>query len=168
VSDKDKNLPAVSGQFSSVSPLRGNFSKDEILQLAKLIAKGINLEFESHFPKEPPCPPDDAVQGPKAFYRLVMQDPPQESDFLSAYEAGKHIDADPCLRCAVSVFENKHGAEALKKKVSFFKNHMFSWGTIPASAGRIKKTSSGRFADSHWSWWPVKNLTRSGFFQVVP
>src|SRR5262245_11778626 len=67
--------------------------------------------FPAFFP--PGLPPSDAADANQVVFRLVVNDPPTEDDFLTHAEQEKAPHRDPCLRCGLSVFPNPDGARSL-------------------------------------------------------
>lgn len=110
------------------------------------------------------CPPSSAHKGPKELFRLVVNTPPAQDDFLTCLEQKKNESADPCLRCSISTYSSKEHAERLKKDIPFFKRHMIAGGIVPIHGGVMKRTTS---RSGHWSWWPANGYQRHATFAII-
>jgi len=123
------------------------------------------MKYPVFFPQN--CPPRRAVEGPKKLYRLVTSVVLQPADFLTTFEEGKHDDAEVCRRCSISTFDDISEAARLRRVVRFFRKHLIAEGVVPKEAGRLMHTPS-KYCGGHWSWWPADEISRHGYFLVVP
>lgn len=119
------------------------------------------MEFPNEWPDD--CPPTGAEppEQEKTVYRAVDNEPPTADDFQSAYQLGNRLNADDCLRRALSVFTKESDLE--HKMKAFNIGDKVAEGTLNEESGRTKDTGN----DSHLSWWPAESVTREATFQVV-
>ena len=102
------------------------------------------------------CPPDAAeeIATPRVAFRLVRTDPPTPDDFLSQRQEkpGRTFQGvTECQACGLSVFTDRHDAEAKALKLPHLKNRVICRVMLPPGAGRIQPT----FQPSHHTWWPL-------------
>ena len=102
------------------------------------------------------CPPGAAeeIAASRVVFRLVRTVPPTPDDFLSQRQEKPDRTfpgVTECQACGLSVFAEKHDAEAKALKLPRLKNHKICRVTLPAGAGRIQPT----FQPSHHTWWPL-------------
>lgn len=117
---------------------------------------------------EADCPPPDAEAAEGGVYRCCKSDPPQGSDMQSAEEAGRLLNADPCLRRALSVFRSQKDAEHQVRLFRRWKRKFVAKATLEACHGWTLPTSGQQ--PSHTSWWPPPELEpkhRAELFSVV-
>ena len=117
------------------------------------------MRFPIDWPNE--CPPNDAVPAEGTVYRLVKNNPCEQNDFRSHRELGKLPNADPCLRCGLSVFRDiadaKHQHCAYPKLGNFIAR-----ANVNATHGRTKLTQGQQ--PSHTTWWPHEDIERHTLF----
>ncbi|WP_372814261.1 hypothetical protein [Paenibacillus sp.] len=98
------------------------------------------------------CPPLEAHDKDiEEVYRLTLNNPPTDEDFLSHIEANKQYPpGKECVASSVSVYKNKDDAEKLKKKIPAYKRHGFiAVGPIMAKSGVVLEST----LSSHVDWW---------------
>lgn len=103
----------------------------------------------------PRCPPEDAVEPDNnPFYRLVGNNPPQETDFWSQRKLypEKTFHANECITRACSLLTSYERCLELSKLPVQQGKKIFKI-VLPRHSGLIKKT--GRDV-AHYSWWRAK------------
>ncbi len=118
--------------------------------------------FPSGWPCD--CPPDSAEDAAGKVFRIVKNDPPNAKDFETHHEAGKLLNAPPCLRCGVSVFREVD--DAVHQRALFPKlGNRIAAGTLQTTHGKAMLTE-GKMP-THTTWWPAVEVDRCASFTVV-
>ncbi len=119
------------------------------------------LTFPSDWPAS--CPPDDAEDAHSGIFRIVKNDPPEDSDFLTHYETGRLPKADSCLRCGLSTFRDIrdaiHQRQLMPRLGRFIAN-----GVLESQHGKTKLTKGQQ--PTHTTWWVYANVNRAELFSV--
>lgn len=114
--------------------------------------------FPSYFP--PSCPPHEASAASGHVFRIVAGDALTDSDFKSHYEAGTALNAPPCSRCGVSVF-NSHERAQHRLGLSPHLRNAIVQGELNEDAGKTQLTNE---RSGHLEWWPFDGVLRRSFF----
>jgi hypothetical protein len=124
------------------------------------------MPFPTTWPQD--CPPADAEPANGVVFRLVRNNPPAASDFLSYAEEGKCPRRDPCLRCGLSVYRTledtvaKHAELRERFPDIDFGQHVAS-ATLSPEHGKTKQT----FAPTHTTWWACEGVGRCELFVLL-
>ncbi|MGL4421102.1 MAG: hypothetical protein ACRCZF_10590 [Gemmataceae bacterium] len=118
------------------------------------------------FPKDWPidCPPAATPDAAGNVYRIVRGNPVTPADFLSHHELGKLPQADPCLRCGLSVFRDRGDAEYQQKLMPRLGSRIAE-ALLEANHGKACLTRGQQ--PTHTTWWPYEGIDRSALFSVV-
>ena len=112
------------------------------------------------------CPPSDASDVNSEVYRCCKNDPPEEREMQTAEEQERLLDADPCLRRALSVFLLEEDATHQIRLFRRWKKKFIAKAQLSSQHGKAKATGK----PTHTSWWPADSLTtldRAELFTVV-
>jgi hypothetical protein len=124
--------------------------------------KGVSHKWGDHYPEA--CPPDNAKSKDiEPVYRLTLNYPPTDEDFLSHKELRKSYPPElECKACAISVFSNLNQIEKAKKKIVLFKNkgHIVK-GKIAKETGVVSEPDH----KSHISWWVYSGVEVKRYFE---
>lgn len=123
----------------------------------------MNSSFPADWPQE--CPPTDAEVAGGQVYRVVKSNPPTEEDLLSVRELRQQRNGCPCMQRGLSVF-HKYRDACHTLKVFPKLGKFIAKGDLEESHGKQKKT--GKKADSHYTWWPYREVDRASLFKVLP
>jgi hypothetical protein len=119
------------------------------------------MEVPSTWPEN--CPPDESVDAAGTAFRVVQNDPPNESDFKNYVEMGKLPKAPQCLRLALSVFQTVEQAYHLSRMKSAELGKYVAEGTLAVGKMRVTPKSG------HINWWTPEGYDRkSTFTKVLP
>lgn len=117
------------------------------------------MNFYEELPDQ--CPPKDASeQNNKAYYRLCLESPAGENDFLShrALNPKQRYSVPECRTRSLSVFRSPAKVKNLQKSGRFKKKTTFVGKvTLTNQDGVVKQTGNA----GHYSWW------RSDTFDVT-
>lgn len=117
-------------------------------------------KFPNWFP--PDCPPDTATDASGIVYRIVAGESLSAADFLTYHELGKLPDANPCRRCAVSVFDSfAYALHCLCMSPRL--GTAISEGELEAGHGKTQLTSE---SSGHVSWWAYEHVARQDCFRA--
>lgn len=119
------------------------------------------------FPADWPasCPPADAEDAAGAVFRITINDPPKAEDMLSHHETGRLPNAEPCLRCGLSVFRNIEDAQHQRRLMPRLGKYIAT-ADLQAYHGKTKLTTGSQ--PTHTTWWVYQEVTnRFSFFKVV-
>jgi hypothetical protein len=116
------------------------------------------LPFPDWFPGG--CPTADTPDAAGKVYRIVDSTLPANQRFRSHHELGTAPNADPCRRCAVSVFNSPEGARH-RQRLSPRLGDAISEGTLTPESGKTRLTN----ATGHISWWPYEGIDRVALFE---
>jgi hypothetical protein len=120
------------------------------------------MKFPTHFPNQ--CPPATASDATGDPFRLVDNNPPTASDFISYHLLGKKYDkAKHCEACGLSVFVREEDVRQFLKAIPFFRKKHVAKGTVAADWGKVAQT--GRF--SHHTWWIPEGKSPELIFKVT-
>ncbi|WP_156922553.1 hypothetical protein [Cohnella thermotolerans] len=111
------------------------------------------------------CPPQEAQEkNIETVYRLTLNNPPLDEDFLSHIEANKQYPpGKECVASSVSVYKDKEEAEKQKNKIPAYKRRGFiAAGPIEANTGVVLESK----LSSHVDWWLYKGQKVSHLFKV--
>jgi hypothetical protein len=111
------------------------------------------------------CPPETAKNKDiEPVYRLTLNNPPIEDDFLSHIESDKQYPkGEDCLAASVSVYKDKEDVIKQKKKIPAYKRNGFiAKGSIRTSSGVVHESNSS----SHVEWWLYKGQKVSHLFKI--
>jgi hypothetical protein len=120
------------------------------------------MNFPSDWP--PGCPPADSLVASGVVYRIVKNDPVQDSDFLSQFELGKALNVDECFRRSLSVYTELADAEH-RRRLTPRLGHLIAQATLDASHGKTLHTGGRK--SSHTEWWPCEGIDRKAGFVVL-
>jgi hypothetical protein len=111
------------------------------------------------------CPPADAIDASGVVFRIVKNKPPLPEDFVTHFEADKLRNADPCLRCGLSVFQEI--GDAVHQRWLLPKlGRLIARGTLRTDHGKTKLTPGKQ--PSHTTWWPYTEVDRASIFSIAP
>lgn len=104
------------------------------------------------------CPPENTIIPDKKFYRLCVNNPPQNIDFLSHRNLfpTKPFNVTECIARSVSVWEQKEICLNLTK-LPLHKTKIIAEIDLKSHDGVILKTGK----PFHYSWWRAKNFNTS-------
>ena len=108
------------------------------------------------------CPPDQAAPANGTCYRIVKNNPPESSDFISVYHqnrtrAEKEISygrRNKCETMGLSVFTNKSHAVECAQQYPKIGDKI---ATLALTFASGKMTQTGSAFDSHNTWWKAEN-----------
>ena len=120
------------------------------------------LKFPDGWPKD--CPPNDAIDATGDVFRIVKNKPPNNDDMASHHESGKLPNANPCLRCGLSVLQELGDAIHQRKLLPKL-GKLIAKCTLEAVNGKVKPTSGAQ--PTHMTWWPYEGVARAQLFVVV-
>lgn len=115
------------------------------------------------------CPPADAEPAEGWVFRGSKNNPPIAADLQTADETGRLVDADPCLRKALSVFRSRLEAEHQARLFRRWKRKYIVQAELTSEHGKIKLTPT-KDRPSHTSWWPSAQLdsaARAALFRLT-
>lgn len=110
-------------------------------------------------------PPGDAEDAHGDAYRLVVNNPPSESDFY-AY----HLDKRPPVPkpgrsdCGTSMFRSLEGISLMKEASKPLRNRQIASGSLEPEFGKVSKE---RARDSHFDAWLRTNTGIENKFKVI-
>lgn len=119
--------------------------------------------WPEYFPEQ--CPPAEARVDDLRVFRLVVNRPPTNQDFLPTLIEHPHrvFNASVlCLACGVSVFKNIEDAKKTRKKFKPLRNKQIAAGVITKEDGCVLETC----ADSHVTWWLQTDTPHRNFREV--
>ncbi len=130
----------------------------------------VSWNWPADFPED--CPPEQAISADGTYYRIVRNDPPEPSDFVSVY----HLDRrraevvirngrrTQCETMGLSVYADRNDAAACARR---FKNigDKIARVTLTPESGKILKTEGGY--PSHYTWWKELSFEASSSVQLV-
>jgi hypothetical protein len=96
------------------------------------------------------CPPVDANPPSDNLYVFVKNNPPTSNDFLTAHEKGIHLDADPCLRRALSCGVSVNYLDSILNLFPIKRGWKKAIGQALSDDGKIKQTGANSFHHSLW------------------
>ena len=120
------------------------------------------------------CPPADAKPLKLRVFRLVDNDPPQDSDFVSVRESSpERRVSDVILSCGLSCYTDlihaqKQSASLVKTAYWRKRNKppmMVASGDTNPQCGVVKKTPSS--LESHVTYWLLENVSICNQFKVI-
>ena len=130
----------------------------------------VSWNWPADFPED--CPPEQAVPANGTYYRIVRNDPPESSDFVSVYHldrirASRVIRSGRRTQCetmGLSIYADMNDAVANARR---FKNigDKIARITLRAESGKTLKTDGGY--PSHYTWWKEESFEASSSVQVV-
>lgn len=130
----------------------------------------VSWNWPPDFPED--CPPEQATPASGTYYRIVRNDPPESSDFVSVYHlnrrraeiAIKRGERTQCETMGLSVYANRNDAAANARR---FKNigDKIARITLRAESGKTLKTDGGY--PSHYTWWKEESFEASSSVQSV-
>jgi hypothetical protein len=109
------------------------------------------------------CPPQDASPASGEVYRVVKNNPPEETDFHSHREKGLLPSAPECMRCGLSVFDELHGATHMLDLFPKLGKYVAT-ASLQDCHGKVKRTPGKH--PSHTTWWPYSHVRRDALFSV--
>ena len=122
--------------------------------------------FPVWFP--PDCPPSSAGDAHGVVFRFVANDPVNPGDFLSHYELGLALQANPCRRCSLSVYKSQEIARTklrgLRMRNPKRAEKHIARGELTPAVG--KPGQAGQDPD-HYEWWAFDGVERHQSFRVV-
>ena len=118
------------------------------------------------FPKDwpPGCPDSSIPDADLRVFRLVKSDPVSEFDMRSHHETGRLRNANPCLRCGLSVFQTVEDAQSQFGLMPRLGGKIAE-GEIKPSHGKACLTSGSQ--PTHTTWWPREGVNRTALFAVI-
>lgn len=75
-------------------------------------------------------------------------------------------DADPCLRCGLSMFPTVEGAMHARELFPGLLGKFIACGTLAPEQGKLKPTPTHKFP-SHLTWWAYVGVARAVPFSIV-
>jgi hypothetical protein len=121
-------------------------------------AEGL-ASFPDWFPTD--CPPSGSKEACEEVYRIVRAKSLVKEDFLSHHELGTALNAPPCARCGLSVYDSLANAMH-RQKLSPYLGSFISKGKLISTDG---KTSELKASSGHLTWWPYLDVTRPARFE---
>jgi hypothetical protein len=118
-------------------------------------------EFPSAFPSG--CPPSTASPASGIVYRIVQGLKVSEQDFASSQELGNYLNAPPCSRCGVSVFNSIESA-AHRRNLTPRLGLAIAEGTLKPECGLTELTNN---KSGHITWWAYSSVAKSSLFGKV-
>jgi hypothetical protein len=110
------------------------------------------------------CPSSSMQDALGDVYRIVKANPFADADFHSHHEMGTGFSADPCTRCAVSVFSSLESARH-RQRLSPHLGAFISKGNLRPAHGKAGDANKA----GHISWWPYISTARpSCFEEAIP
>ena len=130
----------------------------------------VSWNWPPDFPED--CPPEDAVPADGVYYRIVNNDPPQSSDFVSVYHLRREramrevrrMSRTLCDTMGLSVYEDRDEAIKCALKYDNLGTHIAAVELTPDS-GKILRTR-GLFP-SHHTWWISDDFDATGLSASV-
>jgi len=116
----------------------------------------------------PNCPPPDAEPANGTVFRCCKNNPPAASDMLTHVEREQALNADPCLRRALSVLRSEEDARHQARLFRGWKTKFVAKAELTRQHGWCLATPAR--LPSHTSWWPAKSLNpqaRASLFTVT-
>ncbi|WP_368180198.1 hypothetical protein [Aeromonas sp. R5-2] len=109
-------------------------------------------------------PPEDALDAHGEAYRLVINNPPSESDFY-AYHLDKRPQNPKPGRsdCGTSMFRSKEGIEQAKEAFKSLRKKKIAYGFLQPDFGKVSKERN----DSHFEAWLRTNTGIENKFKVI-
>lgn len=119
-----------------------------------------------NFPETWPqgCPSNDTPPAEVEIFRIVRHDPVLPTDFQSHLETGRLPQADPCLRCGLSVFRLIEDAWNQQKLLPNLGKRIARANLNPEH-GKACLTKGQQ--PTHTTWWPYRDVNRAELFTVV-
>lgn len=110
------------------------------------------MAWPEHYP--PNCPPASAVAVEGIYYRLVNNNPPEESDLRSNWQKFPNTQwgNSLCKACGLSIFSTKEDAQRTRLRIPAFRDSLVAAASVDPSSGPVLHTPS-RHAQSHHTWW---------------
>lgn len=122
----------------------------------------LTSEWPEHFPAC--CPPDVAPDVSGEVFRLVMADPPSETDTKSYLELGKGGKGRECLRAGLSCAKTREHLEELRA-LPTLKGCKIAAATLTPDHGKMMQTGA---AGHHTLWLRASVLPEArAMFRVV-
>ncbi len=120
------------------------------------------MNFSKDWP--PNCPSEDTPDAAGDVFRISKEKPVTAASMQSHYESGRLPNADPCLRCGLSVFR------ALEDAINQH-NLMPRLGNIVARAALLAEHGKACLTEgqqrTHTTWWPYEGVDRAAMFVVI-
>ena len=147
--------------------LRDAISADHSLGLVNPL---LPYNWPEDFPEN--CPPEHTPHANGTYYRIVKNDPPEPSDFVSLYHLNRNRaeieirrgKRTQCETMGLSVYKERiHATECAQQypKLGDMIAHLF---LTPPSGKAIQ---TGRGLDSHNTWWKARGFDPLGSTQVI-
>lgn len=114
------------------------------------------------------CPPAGAAAVDGDVYRCCKSIPPSDRDMQTNEESGRLLEADPCLRRALSVFRSEADAQHQLRLFRRWRRRFVAKAALDGGHGRSMLTSGQQ--PTHTSWWPAESLNpaaRAALFVLV-
>jgi hypothetical protein len=117
------------------------------------------------------CPPSQAkATTNEIMYRLVENNPPESSDFVSIRRQNPQKEYDDsiteCKACGLSLFDDEQGAINMKKKIPRLRKLKIARGQLGVDSGAIQHTPSQN-SHCHYTWWIHIDQNPCDYFQVI-
>lgn len=122
----------------------------------------VRMTFPNDWPSG--CPSADVPDAAGGVFRIVKGNPVTEKDMLSHHEIGRLPNADPCLRCGLSVFREVEDALNQQKLMPRLGNKIAK-ALLEAAHGKACFTKGQQ--PTHTTWWPYLGVSRATSFVVV-
>ena len=128
------------------------------------------FNWPEDFPKD--CPPEHAPHADGTYYRIVRNDPPEQSDFVSIYNLNrKRAEVEigrgrrtQCETMGLSVYSELIHAIECAKQYPKLGDKIARLCLTPASG---KAVQTGRGLDSHNTWWKALGFDPLESAQVI-
>lgn len=108
------------------------------------------------------CPPQSATARHQAAYRIVKNEPPSTTDFMTHAELGLALSADQCRRSSLSIFATFRQAAHRKNLTPALGAHI-AHATLTPEHGLISPQNSV----GHMEWWAFSGMVKPSEFGVV-
>ena len=120
------------------------------------------MNFPTDWP--PGCPADETPDAAGVVFRIAKANPVTAACMESHHESGKLPNADPCLRCGLSVFREEE--DAINQQ-----NLLPKLGRIIASLDLLAEHGKACLTKgqqpTHTTWWPYEGVDRASQFVVI-
>ena len=130
----------------------------------------VSWNWPADFPED--CPPEQAAPADGTYYRIVRNDPPDASDFVSVYHLNRRRaerairrgERTQCETVGLSVYADRN--DAVECAISFKGiGDKIARVDLSPEAGKMLKTDGGY--PSHYTWWKERSFEATRSVQSV-